>query len=345
MGSQRSGLLRVDVVGNRTTACQQPFSQCGLARGRHKVNDMVSTMSPSQVSVPRTAIVPAAGLGTRFLPATKTVPKELLPVVDTPGIELVAAEAAEAGAERLVIITSEGKDGVVAHFVQDLVLEGTLEARGKVAMLAKVRRAPALIKVESVVQAEPLGLGHAISCVEPVLGADDDAVAVLLPDDLVLPTGVLETMSKVRAQFGGTVLCAIEVTPEEISAYGVFDVEAVPGADTDVLKVNGMVEKPNQVDAPSLYAAAGRYILDRAIFDALQRIQRGVGGEMQLTDAIALLIKEGHPVHVVVHRGSRHDLGNPGGYLKAAVDFALDRDDYGPELRRWLVTRLGLAER
>ena len=130
---------------------------------------MVSTMSRPQVSVPRTAIVPAAGLGTRFLPATKTVPKELLPVVDTPGIELVAAEAAEAGAERLVIITSEGKDGVVAHFVEDLVLEGTLEARGKKAMLAKVRRAPALIKVESVVQAEPLGLGHAISCVEPVL--------------------------------------------------------------------------------------------------------------------------------------------------------------------------------
>src|SRR6202790_4913319 len=147
-------------------------------------------MTRPLVPIPRTAIVPAAGLGTRFLPATKTVPKELLPVVDTPGIELVAAEAAEAGAERLVIITSEGKDGVVAHFVEDLVLEGTLEARGKGAMLAQVRRA--------------------------------------------------------------TVLCAIEVTPEEISAYGVFDVEPVPGADKDVLKVNGMVEKPNQADAPSL---------------------------------------------------------------------------------------------
>jgi UTP--glucose-1-phosphate uridylyltransferase len=165
-----------------------------------------------------------------------------------------------------------------------------------------------------------------------------------LPDDLVLPTGVLETMSKVRAERGGTVLCAIEVSPEEISAYGVFDVERVPGAHEDVLKVNGMVEKPKQEDAPSMYAAAGRYILDRAIFDALQRIDQGAGGEMQLTDAIAVLIREGHPVHVVVHRGSRHDLGNPGGYLKAAVDFALDRDDYGPELRRWLVTRLGLAE-
>ncbi|ORW93048.1 UDP-glucose pyrophosphorylase [Mycobacterium sp. IEC1808] len=302
-------------------------------------------MSRPDVPIPFTAIVPAAGLGTRFLPATKTVPKELLPVVDTPGIELVAEEAAAAGAERLVIITSEGKDGVVAHFVEDLVLEGTLEARGKKAMLDKVRRAPQLIKVESVVQAEPLGLGHAISCVEPRLAADEDAVMVLLPDDLVLPTGVLETMAKVRADHGGTVLCAIEVTPEEISSYGVFDVEPVAGGDNpDVLRVKGMVEKPKASDAPSMYAAAGRYVLDRAVFDALHRIDRGAGNEVQLTDAIALLIKEGHPVHVVVHRGSRHDLGNPGGYLKAAVDFALDRDDYGPDLRRWLVARLGLTE-
>jgi UTP--glucose-1-phosphate uridylyltransferase len=302
-------------------------------------------MSRPEVPIPFTAIVPAAGLGTRFLPATKTVPKELLPVVDTPGIELVAEEAASAGAERLVIVTSEGKDGVVAHFVQDLVLEGTLEARGKKAMLAKVRRAPALIKVESVVQAEPLGLGHAISCVEPVLAPDEDSVMVLLPDDLVLPTGVLETMSRVRAQYGGSVLCAIATRPEEISAYGVFDVEEIPGGDNpDVLRVKGMVEKPKTEDAPSLFAAAGRYVLDRAIFDALRRIERGAGGEVQLTDGIALLIKEGHPVHVVVHHGSRHDLGNPGGYLKAAVDFALDRDDYGPDLRRWLVARLGLKE-
>ena len=302
-------------------------------------------MSTPQVPIPRTAVVPAAGLGTRFLPATKTIPKELLPVVDTPGIELVAAEAAEAGAERLVIITSEGKDSVVAHFVEDLVLEGTLEARGKKAMLEKVRRAPALIKVESVVQAEPLGLGHAVGCVEAVLSPDEDAISVLLPDDLVLPIGVLETMARVRAERGGTVLCAIEVTPEEVSAYGVFDVETLPDSDNpDVLRVRGMVEKPPAGEAPSLFAAAGRYILDRAIFDALRRVERGAGGEIQLTDAIALLIAEGHPVHVVVHRGSRHDLGNPGGYLKAAVDFALDRDDYGPELRRWLVGRLGLAE-
>src|ERR1700686_4456940 len=234
-------------------------------------------MTRPEVPIPRTAIVPAAGLGTRFLPATKTVPKELLPVVDTPGIELVAAEAAEAGAERLVIVTSEGKDGVVAHFVQDLVLEGTLEARGKQVMLEKVRRAPALIKVESVVQREPLGLGHAVSCVESTLLPDEDAVAVLLPDDLVLPTGVLETMSKVRAKRGGSVLCAIEVSPEEISAYGVFDVEVVPDAvNPNVLRVKGMVEKPKAKDAPSPYAGAGRDGASPGVCDATWEIPAAI---------------------------------------------------------------------
>ncbi len=294
-------------------------------------------------SIPRTAVVPAAGLGTRFLPATKTVPKELLPVVDTPGIELVAEEAKSAGAERLLIITSPGKDGVVAHFVKDLVLENTLEKRGKDVMLEKVRNAPSLLEVRSVVQKKPLGLGHAVGCVESMLDDDEDAIAVLLPDDLVLPRGVLEIMARVRLKRGGSVLCAIEVPEDQISAYGVFDVEELPDAvNPNVMRVKGMVEKPAAADAPSHYAAAGRYVLDRAIFDALRRITPGQGGELQLTDAIALLIKEGHPVHVVVHRGTRHDLGNPGGYLKASVDLALDRDDYGPELRHWLVGRLGL---
>jgi UTP--glucose-1-phosphate uridylyltransferase len=167
---------------------------------------------------------------------------------------------------------------------------------------------------------------------------------VLLPDDLVLPTGVLETMSAVRARYGGTVLCAIEAEHAEVSAHGVFDVETVATAtSTEVLKVVGIVEKPKAKDAPSPYAAAGRYVLDRAVFDALRRVRRGPGGEIQLTDAIALMIADGHPVHAVVHRGSRHDLGNPGGYLKAAVDFALDRDEYGPDLRQLLMSRLGLT--
>ncbi|KXT56473.1 UDP-glucose pyrophosphorylase [Gordonia sp. QH-12] len=289
--------------------------------------------------IPYTAVVPAAGLGTRFLPATKTVPKELLPIVDTPGIELVAEEAKSAGAERLLIVTSPGKDGVVAHFVEDLVLEGRLAKRGKEAMLAKVRNAPSLLEVDSVVQDRPLGLGHAVGCVEPELADDEDAIAVLLPDDLVLPGGVLGRMAAAHARYGGSVLCAIEVPGEKISAYGVFGVEEVAD-DPEVKRVRGMVEKPPAAEAPSNLAAAGRYILDRKIFDALRTIEPGAGGELQLTDAIALLIEWGEPVHVVVHEGSRHDLGNPGGYLKAAVDFALDRDDYGPELREWLVRRL-----
>jgi UTP--glucose-1-phosphate uridylyltransferase len=185
-----------------------------------------------------------------------------------------------------------------------------------------------------------------VGCVEPLLSPDEDAVAVLLPDDLVLPTGVLVTMAKVRAKRGGTVLCAFEVDPDEVSAYGVFDVEPLQDtANPDIMRVKGMVEKPPVDKAPSRYSAVGRYLLDRAIFDALRRVDPGSGGEIQLTDAIALLIAEGHPVHVVVHHGSRHDLGNPGGYLKAAVDFALDRDDYGPDLRQWLVQRLAQTDR
>ena len=242
----------------------------------------------------RTAVVPAAGLGTRFLPATKTVPKELLPVVDTPGIELVAGEAADSGAERLVIVTSPGKDGVVAHFVEDLVLESKLEASGKLAALAKVRKAPGLLEVDSVIQEQPLGLGHAVGCVESVLDDDEDAIAVLLPDDLVLPRGVLEIMARVRAKRGGSVLCAIDVPKDAVSAYGVFDVEIVPDAvNPDVLKVVGMVEKPAVEDAPSTFAAAGRYLLDRAIFDALRRIEPGAGGELQQTDAKAQQNYEG----------------------------------------------------
>ncbi|MFC7341350.1 UTP--glucose-1-phosphate uridylyltransferase [Saccharopolyspora griseoalba] len=286
----------------------------------------------------RTAIVPAAGLGTRFLPTTKAVPKELLPVVDTPGIELVAAEAAEAGADRLVIVTSPDKKAVTDYFQPSPDLEHTLESRGKDDLLRKVQRAPQLINAETALQDKALGLGHAVGCAEANLGEDDDAVAVLLPDDLVLPTGVLRRMAEVRAQHGGSVLCAFEVPDERIRSYGIFD--ASDTDEEDVKRVRGMVEKPEPADAPSNLAAAGRYLLDRAIFDALRRIEPGAGGELQLTDAVALLISEGHPVHVVVHRGGRHDLGNPGGFLKAAVDFALADPEYGPDLRDWLAERI-----
>ena len=285
-----------------------------------------------------TAIVPAAGLGTRFLPATKAVPKELLPIVDTPGIELVAAEAAEAGATRLVIVTSPGKDAVAEYFRHQPELEETLERRGKSDLLTLVRRAHNLISVETAIQKQALGLGHAVGCAEDNLGADEETVAVLLPDDLILPTGVLIKMAEVRKEYGGSVLCAFDIPREEISAYGVFDVLDTDHPDVKV--VRGMVEKPPADQAPSTYAAAGRYLLDRAVFDALKRITPGAGGELQLTDAIALLIDEGHPVHVVVHRGARHDLGNPGGFLRAAVDFALEHPEYGPDLREWLRDRV-----
>jgi UTP--glucose-1-phosphate uridylyltransferase len=287
----------------------------------------------------RTAIVPAAGLGTRFLPTTKAVPKELLPVVDTPGIELVASEAAQAGAERLVIVTSPGKESVVNYFKPQPDLEEALERKGKTDLLEKVRRGPGLLEVEVAIQKEALGLGHAVAQAEPNLTDEDEAVAVLLPDDLVLPAGVLDRMSAVRAEHGGSVLCAFDIPKEQISPYGVFDVSDT--ADPDVKRVHGMVEKPAPDDAPSTFAAAGRYLLDRAIFDALRRITPGTGGELQLTDAVALLIAEGHPVHIVVHRGGRHDLGNPGGFIRAAVDFALEHPEYGRSLRDWLTERIG----
>ncbi|AKP08330.1 UTP--glucose-1-phosphate uridylyltransferase [Corynebacterium pseudotuberculosis] len=285
----------------------------------------------------KTVIVPAAGMGTRFLPATKTVPKELLPVVDTPGIELIAEEAAQLGATRLAVITAPNKQEVMEHFKRFPVLEETLQSRGKTEQYEKVVHASELIAPVSVVQEKPLGLGHAVGMAESVLDADEDAVAVMLPDDLVLPRGVVEKMVEVREQLGGSVLCAFEVPEEEVYNYGVFEIdESAYDGPHHVKKVKGMVEKPSVEEAPSNFVATGRYLLDRAIFDALRRITPGAGGELQLTDAIDLLIDEGHPVHILVHDGKRHDLGNPGGYIPAVVDFGLRDPAYGPHLKKVL---------
>jgi hypothetical protein len=297
----------------------------------------VSFSNQNPAHAVRTVIIPAAGMGTRFLPATKTVPKELLPVVDTPGIELIAEEAAHLGAERLAIITAPKKRGVLAHFESSPVLEKMLESRGKLDQLQKVRHATELPTPVAVEQDKPLGLGHAVSLAEQVLDDDEDVVAVMLPDDLVLPVGVLEKMVEVRSQLGGSVLCAFEVPKEEVFNYGVFAVaECCYQGEHKVKQVNGMVEKPAVDSAPSNLVATGRYLLDRAIFDALKRITPGAGGELQLTDAIALLIAEGHPVHIVIHEGKRHDLGNPGGYIPAVVDFGLQHETYGPILKKVL---------
>ncbi|QCB28041.1 UTP--glucose-1-phosphate uridylyltransferase [Corynebacterium endometrii] len=282
----------------------------------------------------KTVVVPAAGMGTRFLPATKTVPKELLPVVDTPGIELIAEEAASVGAERLAVIVAPSKQEIMRHFEKFPDLVETLSSRGKDEQVAKVQRAQKLIHPVAVEQEKPLGLGHAVSLAESVLDEDEDYFAVMLPDDIVLPATVMEDMARVRQAVGGSVLCAFEVSREETFNYGVFDVEDTnaPG----VKKVVGMVEKPEPEEAPSNLVATGRYLLDRKIFDALRRISPGKGGELQLTDAIELLIQEGEPVHVVVHKGKRHDLGNPGGYIPACVDFGLHDPKYGPALYKQL---------
>ena len=294
----------------------------------------------------KTVIVPAAGMGTRFLPATKTVPKELLPVVDTPGIELIAEEANALGASRLAVIVAPNKQEVLRHFEQFPNLVETLSERGKTEQVEKVQRAAKLMSPVAVEQEKPLGLGHAVGLAESVLDDDEDVVAVMLPDDLVLPMGVLEKMAAVRAELGGSVLCAVDVPREDVFNYGVFDIEEIP-ADCDldagtVKRVVGMVEKPEPADAPSTFVATGRYLLDRGIFDALKRIKPGKGGEIQLTDAIELMIREGHPVHIVVHQGKRHDLGNPAGYIPACVDFGLAHPKYGPALKR-MITEI-LAE-
>lgn len=282
----------------------------------------------------KTVVVPAAGMGTRFLPATKTVPKELLPVVDTPGIELIAEEAAQLGAQQLVIVTAPEKQEIMRHFGTFQELCDTLSSRGKTEQVEKVSRAAGLIEAVAVEQEQPLGLGHAVGCAEAALGDAEDVVAVMLPDDLVLPAGVMEKMVQVRERLGGSVLCAFNVTREEVFNYGVFDVENLDCEfdGFEVKRVRGMVEKPAPEEAPSTLVATGRYLLDRGIFDALRRITPGKGGELQLTDAIELMIQEGHPVHVVVHEGKRHDLGNPGGYIPANVDFGLRHEKYGPAL-------------
>ena len=255
-------------------------------------------------------------------------------MVDTPGIELIAQEAAACGAQRLAVVVAPNKEEIMRHFGDFAELQDLMVARGKEEQAEKVARAGELIQAVAVEQDQPLGLGHAVGCAEQALDDDEDAVAVMLPDDLVLPMGVMDKMVEVRNRLGGSVLCAFNVSREEVFNYGVFDVEDARESfdGIEVLKVRGMVEKPAVEDAPSTLVATGRYLLDRGIFDALRRITPGKGGELQLTDAIELMISEGHPVHVVVHEGKRHDLGNPGGYIPANVDFGLHDEKYGPAL-------------
>ncbi|SCL18473.1 UTP--glucose-1-phosphate uridylyltransferase [Micromonospora rhizosphaerae] len=283
------------------------------------------------------AVIPAAGLATRFLPATKAVPKELLPVVDRPVLEYIVEEATQAGINDVLLITGRGKTSMVDHFDRRPDLEAKLE--GKPELLAAVQRQSELAEIFTCRQPEQLGLGHAVGYAESHVG--DQPFAVLLGDEFVkLDEPLLPAMMELQARTGGVVLAFFEVDPAETKRYGIASVApAEPELHDigDVVKVTGMVEKPKPEDAPSNLAVLGRYVLPGTIFDAIRRTKPGSGGEIQLTDAMELLRTEGTPVHAIVYRGTRYDTGMPLGYLQTVVQIAAEREDLGPEFRKWLV--------
>ncbi|MFI6685772.1 UTP--glucose-1-phosphate uridylyltransferase GalU [Streptomyces sp. NPDC050485] len=282
------------------------------------------------------AVIPAAGLGTRFLPATKATPKEMLPIVDKPAIQYVVEEARAANLTDVLMITGRNKRALEDHFDRNYELEETLIRKGDDARLARVRESSELASPHYVRQRDPKGLGHAVLCAEPHVG--DQPFAVLLGDDLIDPRDpLLSRMIEVQERFGGSVIALMEVDPAQIHLYGCAAIEAT--ADEDVVRVTGLVEKPEPGEAPSAYAIIGRYVLDPAVFEAIKKTPPGRGGEIQLTDALQELThreNDGGPVHGVVFTGRRYDTGDRGDYLRAIVRLACERDDLGPDFRAWL---------
>jgi UTP--glucose-1-phosphate uridylyltransferase len=281
------------------------------------------------------ALIPAAGRGTRFLPLTKSVPKELAPIVTTPALEFVVAEAAAVGISDVLLVVSAAKVGITEYFRGNADLEDALEAKGDTDGLALVRRPTELANVQSVEQESPRGLGDAVSYAEQF--AAGEPIAELLPDDLIDERDdLLGPMIEVYNQHGGVVVALLDVGREEISKYG--SVVPAAGADqaADVVPIVDMVEKPKADEAPSSLAIIGRYVLPPAIFDALRRTDPGRGGEIQLTDAMKRLCQEGTPVHGVVFRGRRYDTGDRLDYVKAVVQFAVRHPDIGGDFRTWL---------
>ncbi|MFD5428563.1 UTP--glucose-1-phosphate uridylyltransferase [Streptomyces sp. NPDC127084] len=288
------------------------------------------------------AVIPVAGLGTRFLPATKATPKEMLPVVDKPAIQYVVEEAAAAGLEDVLMITGRNKRAVEDHFDNNTELEHALATKGDTARLDAVRRVTRLAHMHHVRQGEPLGLGHAVLCARSHVG--DEPFAVLLGDDLIGPgEGLLERMLRVRARYGGSVVALMEVAPDRTHLYGCAKVEPAGGAGSaydahdPLVRVVDLVEKPAHGTAPSNYAVIGRYVLDPAVFGLLEKAQPGHGGEIQLTDALRELAhSDDHPVHGVVFSGRRFDTGDRASYLRTIVELACERPDLGPDFRSWL---------
>ncbi|SIO25628.1 UTP--glucose-1-phosphate uridylyltransferase GalU [Agromyces cerinus] len=283
------------------------------------------------------AVIPAAGLGTRFLPATKAMPKEMLPVVDRPAIQYVVEEAVEAGLTDVLMVTGRNKNALENHFDRVAELEATLEAKGDTVKLAKVNESTDLADMHYVRQGDPLGLGHAVLRARMHVG--DQPFAVLLGDDIIDARDTLLTrMLEEQGVRDASIVALLEVDPDSIHLYGAAAVEATD--DPDVVRVTGLVEKPAKEVAPSNYAVIGRYVLKPEVFDILEHTPPGKGGEIQLTDALMTMagdVEGTGGVYGVVFRGRRYDTGDKLDYIKAVIQLAADREDLGPDLRPWLV--------
>lgn len=288
----------------------------------------------------RKAVIPVAGMGTRFLPATKAMPKEMLPVVDEPAIQYVVEEAAAAGLTEIVMVTGRNKRAIEDHFDRATELEDMLEKKGRFDLLATIRESTEMARIHYVRQAHLRGLGDAVLTASAFVG--EESFAVLLGDDLIDPRDpILPGMIAAHKQFGGSVLALIEVPKSEISLYGsaaIAPITPTPGFE-NVVRITGVVEKPAAENAPSNFALIGRYLLTPEIFAVLQETKPGRGGEIQLTDAIQVLTQrtdKGGPVHGVIFKGRRYDTGDKLGYLQAVVRLAVERDDLGPAFGAWL---------
>ncbi|MGH9409014.1 MAG: UTP--glucose-1-phosphate uridylyltransferase GalU [Vicinamibacterales bacterium] len=288
----------------------------------------------------RKAVFPAAGLGTRFLPATKAQPKEMLPLVDKPIIQYGIEEALASGVDNIILVTGRGKNAIEDHFDVSVELETFLESRGKTELLAQIRKISSLMNVSYVRQGEPLGLGHAVLVTRMLVGPEP--FAVILGDDVIdAEPPALRQMIDIFEELGGPVLAIEEVPPEDVSAYGVIDAEEIrPG----VYRIRDLVEKPPRNEAPSNLAIIGRYVLTPDIFPALEETAREHDrtGEIQLTNGLRRLLKQ-RPIYGCRVKGVRHDTGNKLGYLRAVVYFALRRPDLAEPFREYL-RDLGLAE-
>lgn len=280
----------------------------------------------------RKAVLPAAGLGTRFLPVTKSIPKEMLPLVDKPAIQYVVEEAVLAGITDVLVITGRGKRAIEDHFDRNVELEVVLERGGKTDALREITALDSLAAVHSIRQHEALGLGHAVSVAEPHVGREP--FVVMLGDDIMVDdAALLRRMLAVHEERGGSVLALLEVPLTEISAYGSLAGEPV---EDGLVRARGVVEKPRPEDAPSNLAVIGRYVFTPGIFDALRETSPGVGGEIQLTDAIGILL-EREPVHGVVFSEGRYDVGRKADFLRANLELGLARDDLREEVEQMLV--------